>query len=134
LTPVEELADSLLGKFRAILIADNDVDLRPGAGANRIFVLKITEGSLVSGGRGGGFGERRVIKVSFFGSGGGKWEKTFETEDPSKLEAFEVPYHVTRIPVVLQDGTESMGYGVIERPLVDEFAGKANSFAEPPNP
>ena len=58
MTPLEELVSHLSGNSRAIVISRRDVDLRPGAEDNRLFVLKIGEGSLAAGGRGGGFGER----------------------------------------------------------------------------
>ncbi len=124
MTPSEEISDALSGKYRAILVASKDIDLRPGRD-NTLFIMKIAEGSLASGGRGGGFGERRVVRVSAFRSAEGKWERTFETEEEAKLASFEVPYYVSRIPLVLSDGTESMGYGVVDPSLVDEFQRKA---------
>ncbi len=124
MSPIEELAEALSGKYRAIVIADRDVDLRPSAESNKLFILKIAEGSLASGGRGGGFGERRVVRVAEFGSVSGEWSRLFESEEEPMLARFEVPYHVSRIPMVLPDGTESMGYGVIDPPLVEEFAKK----------
>ena len=124
MSPLEELAEAFTGKYRAIVIADRDVDLRTSSGLNKLFIMKIAEGSLASGGRGGGFGERKVVRVAGFALAAGKWERFFETEDESLLTKFEVPYHVSRIPLLLSDGTESMGYGVIEPPLVEEFSRK----------
>ncbi|MBI3859377.1 MAG: hypothetical protein HY296_03945 [Thaumarchaeota archaeon] len=125
MTPIEELSEALSGKYRAIVVAERDVDLRPTSGANSLFLMKIAEGSLASGGRGGGFGERRVVRVSRFDSDGKTWERVFETEDENVLQGFEVPYHVSRIPFVLADGTEAMGYGVVDPPLVADFSRKA---------
>ena len=50
MSPVEELASHLSGSSRAVVISNRDVDLRPGAEDNRLFVLKIGEGSLAAGG------------------------------------------------------------------------------------
>jgi len=118
---LEELSELLSGSARAIVIAQRDVDLRSLAGENNLFVLKIAEGSLAAGGRGGGFGERRVVSVKLFRYKDGACEKLFETEDEARASQFEVPYHVARIPLTLRDGTEAMGYGVVEPELVGNY-------------
>jgi hypothetical protein len=121
----EELATYLSGRSRVIVIAEKDVDLRPQSGDNRLFLLKITEGSSASGGRGGGFGERKVAEVLFFERRNGSWARLFRTDEEASLADFEVPYYVSRLPLTLADGTESMGYGVVEPDLVHEMARKA---------
>jgi hypothetical protein len=124
LSPIDELSDLLSGASRVIMIVERDVDLRSLGGENNLFVLKIAEGSLAAGGRGGGFGERRVVSVKLFHYRDGACEKLFETEEEPKLAAFEVPYHVARMPFVRRDGTDGMGYGVVEPDLVREYMGK----------
>jgi hypothetical protein len=121
----EELASHLSGRSRAIVIAEKDVDLRPQSGDNRLFLLKIAEGSGAAGGRGGGFGERRVAEVLFFERRNGAWARLYQTSEEASLASFEVPYYVSRLPLTLTDGTESMGYGVIEPDLVRELVRKA---------
>ncbi len=91
---------------------------------NELFILQMLEGSHAAGGRGGGFGERRVVKVMLFRSSGGSWEKLYETEDEAKVSEFEIPYYVARIPIRLADGTEAMGYGVVEPELVQKMSSK----------
>ena len=117
---LDELSELLTGGSRVVVIARHDLDLSKPA-ENALFVLKMAEGSLAAGGRGGGFGERRMVSVSFFRCAGGVWEKPFETVDPAKVEEFEVPYYVSRIPLTLRDGRESMGYGVVEAELVERY-------------
>ena len=119
-----ELVAHLAGPSRAIVIAEKDVDLRPNSGENRLFILTIGEGSLAAGGRGGGFGERKVTGAFCFELKGGAWRKAYE-ETGSKAEGFEVPYYVSRLPMTLADGTESIGYGVVEKELVVAMAAKA---------
>ncbi|HEV2226552.1 MAG TPA: hypothetical protein VGR56_07095 [Nitrososphaerales archaeon] len=121
----DELASHLSGGSRVIVIAEKDVDLRPQSGDNKLFLLKIAEGSLASGGRGGGFGERRVVEVLFFERRNGTWSRLFRTDDEAGAANFEVPYYVSRLPLTLPDGSESMGYGVVEPDLVHELVGKA---------
>jgi hypothetical protein len=122
---IEELTSHLSGKSRVIVIAEKDVDLRPQSGDNRLFLLKIAEGSLAGGGRGGGIGERKVVEVVCFELRNSVWTRLFRTDDEGTSAAFEVPYYVSRLPLTLVDGTESMGYGVVEPDLVTEFARKA---------
>lgn len=106
------------------MIATQDVDLRSLAGDNDLVLLKMVEGSLAAGGRGGGFGERRVVMVSHFHYRDGACEKLFEASDERTAGQYEVPFHVARLPVVLQDGTQAMGYGVIDPDLVRELVSR----------
>jgi hypothetical protein len=121
---LDDLLSNLSGPSRAIIIAKKDVDLRPEAGDNVLFLLKIGEGSLAAGGRGGGFGERKVIAVMCFELKGGAWKKLFQASE-DQVSSFEVPYHVSRIPMTMADGTETMGYGVVEEGLVNEMSNKS---------
>ncbi|HEY6283265.1 MAG TPA: hypothetical protein VIW22_05000 [Nitrososphaerales archaeon] len=121
----DELVSHLSGGSRVIVIAEKDVDMRPQSGDNKLFLLKIAEGSLASGGRGGGFGERRVVEVMFFERKDGTWSRPFRADDEASVANFEVPYHVSRLPLTLLDGAESMGYGVVEPDLVREMVRKA---------
>jgi hypothetical protein len=115
---LDEIATSLSGGGRVIVVSERDVDLRKGSPPNRMVFLRMTEGSLAAGGRGGGFGERRVVRVTVYGNAEGSWAKLFETEDPLKVSGYEIPYHVSRLPFFMPDGTEEMGYGVVEPELV----------------
>ena len=124
MSPLDELSELLTSTARVVVIAQSDVDLRTLAGENKIFLLKINEGSGAAGGRSGGFGQRSLAVVKLFRYANGLCEKLFETDDEAKLSDFEIPYHVARIPFTLADGTEKMGYGVIEPDLVAEFLAK----------
>ncbi len=122
---LEELTSYLIGGSRSIAISERDIALNSQSQDNRIFLLKMAEGSLAAGGRGGGFGERRVVKVLLFEQKSGAWSKTFETTDESKAGEYEIPYYVSRLPFILQDGTESVGYGVVEADLVHQMMAKS---------
>lgn len=121
---LDEIGSHLSGGSRAIVISNVDVDLRPSSGDVRFFLLKIGEGSLAAGGRGGGFGERKVTAVLCFERKDSAWSKPFEASE-SQAGGFEVPYHVSRLPMTMADGTESIGYGVVDPDLVKEMAAKA---------
>jgi hypothetical protein len=124
-----ELQSLLTGGSRVIVVADKEVDLRPSAADNLLFLLKVAEGSLAAGGRGGGFGERRVVLVASFRLSGGGWSKTYETSDESLAAGFEVPYYVSRIPMFLPDGTEAIGYGVVDPELVAQMLVKSEGLS-----
>jgi len=121
---LDELVSILTGPSRAIVIAEKDVDLRPSSEYNRIFILSIGEGSSAAGGRGGGFGERKVTAVACFELKGGGWKALFRAEGDNSAE-YEVPYHVTRIPLTMADGSDSMGYGVVDPALVEDMSKKS---------
>lgn len=124
MTASEEINSHLAGTSRAIVISEREVDLRPAAEDNRLFLLKIGEGSLAAGGRGGGFGERKVTAVFCYTRSDGAWSKVYEAAG-GEAEGFEVPYYVARLPMTLADGTESMGYGVVDSELVGDMLKKA---------
>ena len=126
---LEELSSHLSGPARAIVISQKDLDLRPGSGDNKLFVLKIGEGSHAAGGRGGGFGERKVTAVFCYELKSGEWKRLFEA-GKGDLSAYDVPYYVSRVPITLADGTESMGYGVVEPELVAEMS-KTSGMSSP---
>lgn len=130
LETVEELTSHLNGPARAVVVARGDVDLREASPDNRLFVLKIGEGSLAAGGRGGGFGERKVTAVLCFDLRGGVWSKVFEA-DEARAGLFEVPYYVSRVPFTMAAGAETMGYGVVDPELVSEFSKKAGIASSP---
>ena len=121
---LDEINSHLSGTSRAIVISDRDLDLRPASGDLRFFLLKIGEGSLAAGGRGGGFGERKVTSVLCFARRGGSWSKLFEAKE-DQAGSFEIPYYVSRLPMTMSDGAESMGYGVVDPALVSEMMAKA---------
>jgi len=124
LNALDELVASLTGQSRAIIISRRDVDLRPASGENRLFVLSIGEGSLAAGGRGGGFGERKVTAVSCYDLHHGAWSLVFRAA-PEAVSGYEVPYHVSRLPITMADGSEAMGYGVVDPELVSELSKKS---------
>lgn len=120
----EDIVALLTGGARAIVISEKDVDLRPSSGDNRLFILKVGEGSSAAGGRGGGFGERKVVAASCYELRGGEWRTLFQA-DGEGASAYEVPYHVSRLPMTMGDGSESVGYGVVEPGLVHELMERA---------
>ena len=124
LDALEELILNLSGPSRAIVIARKEVDLRLHSGENTLFVLSIGEGSLAAGGRGGGFGERKVTSVSCYELKANTWSLVYKAP-PERVGDYEVPYYVSRLPLTMADGTETMGYGVVDPELVTDLTRKS---------
>ena len=46
----------------------------------------------------------------------------------NEVAAYEVPYYVSRLPMTMADGTEAMGYGVVDPELVAEMEEGGNAL------
>jgi hypothetical protein len=91
-------------------------------GNNCLYVLELPGGSSgKAGGRIGGIGERKLIKLLCFQQHDGKWTKAFETEDLEVLERLEPPYHATGLSVFLPDGRETVVSGVVDQEFVRKY-------------
>ena len=66
-------------------------------------------------------GERKVTAVSCYDLKSGAWSLVFKAA-PESAGGYEVPYHVSRLPMIKADGSETMGYGVVDPELVAELS------------
>jgi len=130
LSAIDELAATFSGNSRVLVVSEREVDLHSLAGENHLYLLKLIEGSLAAGGRGGGLGERRIVSVTHYVYRNGACEKVFQTEEESLVAKFEVPYHVARMPMKMRDGAEQVGYGVIDPDVVKVYL-KAEGASAP---
>jgi len=121
MTGAQEFIGLLDTKGRRVLVSQELIDLRRLDSPNTIYVLQLPDGSTAAGGRGGGFGERRIIKVYHYESGEGACRKVNEFEDPEKLESLDLPYHATAFPILLPDGKEKLVSGVADPELVSSY-------------
>ncbi len=106
---------------RRVLVAERLIDLRKLDQPNEIYVLQLPDSSTAAGGRGGGFGERHVIKAYHFRCGEGICMKVAEFDDAENLESLDLPYHATAFPIVLPDGKEKLVSGVVDKELVFSY-------------
>jgi hypothetical protein len=118
----EEFIALIESKGRRVFVTDELVDLGRLDQPNEIYVLQMPDGSTAAGGRGGGFGERRVIKVYHYSCGRGECKKVGEFEDAEKIESLDLPYHATAFPIILPGGTEKLVSGVADRELASSYA------------
>ena len=122
MTPLDELVSLLNESSRRIFVAERTIEFNDAHGENCVYVLELPGASPGSaGGRVGGFGERRLIKLLCFQQHDGKWIKPFETEDLARLERLELPYHATGLSVILPDGCERVVSGVLDQEFVRKY-------------
>ena len=122
MTPLEELAQLLKEKSRRIFVAENPIDLSTSQGQNCVYVLELPGSSPGSaGGRIGGVGERKVVRLLCYRQEAGVWIKIRELSDSGELENLELPYHATGLSVLLPDKTEKVVSGVIDIEFVKSY-------------
>jgi hypothetical protein len=118
---LDDLLALLTSKGRRVYVAEKPVDLRDLNAPNTVYVLQLPDGSTAAGGRGGGFGERRIIRLYHFEYGAGSCTKIGEVEDDSKLDLLDLPYHATAMSVLDTEGTERLVSGVIDPSFVASY-------------
>ncbi len=106
---------------RRVLVAERLIDLRKLDQPNEIYVLQLPDSSTAAGGRGGGFGERHVVRAFHFRCGKGVCMKVAEFDDAENLEALDLPYHATAFPITMPDGKEKLVSGVADKDLVFSY-------------
>ena len=106
---------------RRVFVTDELIDLGKLDQPNEIYVLQMVSASTAAGGRGGGMGDRRVVKVYHFSCGHGECKKVGEVEDEGKIESLDLPYHATAFPILLPDGREKLVSGVADKTLTASY-------------
>jgi len=117
----EEFIALIQSNGRRVLVAERLIDLSKLDQPNEIYVLQLPDSSTAAGGRGGGFGERHVIKAFHFRCGKGVCMKVAEFDDAENLEALDLPYHATAFPIILPDGKEKLVSGVADKELAFSY-------------
>jgi len=119
LTALEELTQLVSETSRRIFVSQYPIDLSVPKGHNFVYVLQLPDEAFGSaGGRIGGIGERKVLKISCFKQENGNWIKLYDSDNDEKLEKFELPYHAAGLTVILPDRTERVVSGVVDQEFV----------------
>lgn len=118
---VSEFLELVNSRGRRVYVTSKQIDLRASDSHNDIYVLQLPDGSTAAGGRGGGFGERRIVKVYHFEVGEGGIRKTSEIEDDERLDALDLPYHATAMPILDIHGNEKLVSGVIDPSFAETY-------------
>jgi hypothetical protein len=106
---------------RRVFVTDDLIDLGKLDQPNEIYILQMLSASTAAGGRGGGMGDRKVVKVFHYSCGNGECKKVSETEDEGKIESLDLPYHATAFPILLPGGKEKLVSGVADKDLVASY-------------
>ncbi len=109
-------------KGRRVFVTDELIARGKLDQPNEIYILQMPDGSTAAGGRGGGMGERRVVKVFHFSCGQGECRKVAELDDAEKIESLDLPYHATAFPILLPGGKEKLVSGVADPELRRSYA------------
>lgn len=113
--------------MRCLYVSERAIDLTKPDEPNTIFVLQLPEGFRTAvGSRGGGFGERRILRVYHYVCGQGDCRKVNEIESQEMTERLELPYHAAAFPIILPDGKEKLVSGVAD---VEFVAGYRRALA-----
>lgn len=104
---------------RKLVVAQSDValDKKP---KNEIFVLMVEESRGSAGGRAAGSGHRKINKVYGF-SCDGDCSKVFETDDPQKVELFDIPYSAVAMDITLSDGMPYVVQGIVDPDFIANY-------------
>jgi hypothetical protein len=121
MTGLDEFLQLIDSKGRRVYVTDKPIDLRNLLETNTVFILQLPEGSTAAGGRGGGLGERRIVKVYHFEYGRGECQAHPEVEDAERLDMLDLPYHATAMAVLLPDGKEKLVTGVVDPDFVSTY-------------
>jgi hypothetical protein len=117
----EEFIALIESMGRRVFVTDDLIDLGRLDQPNEVYVLQMLSASTAAGGRGGGMGDRKVVKVYHFTCGRGECRKVGETEDEGKIETLDLPYHATAFPILMPDGREKLVSGVADRGLTASY-------------
>ena len=119
---LQEFINLIESQMRCVYVAERPIDLTKLDEPNTIFVLQLPEGfRTAAGSRGGGFGERRILKVYQYLCGQGDCKKVNESEDEGVTERLDLPYHAAAFPIILPDGREKLVSGVADAEFVAAY-------------
>lgn len=110
---------------RKLVVAQSDVALDKKS-RNEIFILMVEESKGSAGGRAAGSGHRRISKVYGF-SCDSSCKQVFETDDPEKVEQFDIPYSAVAMDITLSDGRPYVVQGVVDPDFIASYKAVAGS-------
>src|SRR5574341_1631668 len=101
---------------RKLVVAQSNVSL-DNKSKNEIFVLMVEESRGSAGGRAAGSGNRKISKVYGF-SCDGACSKIFETDDPQKVELFDIPYSAVAMDIKLSNDKPYVVQGIVDSDFI----------------
>jgi len=118
---LQDFLELVNARGRKVYVAEKLINLVDLDVSNSIYILQLPDGSTAAGGRGGGFGERRIVKAYHFECGGGSCTKIGEFEDEERLNSLDLPYHATAMPILDPQGNEKLVSGVVDPQFTESY-------------
>lgn len=119
---LQELVSLIQSNRRCLYVSERPIDLTRLDQPNVIFILQLPEGFATAvGSRGGGFGDRRILKVYQYSCGEGDSKKVNESESEVVTEKLDLPYHAAAFPIILPDGKQKLVSGVADAEFVEAY-------------
>ena len=104
---------------RKLVVAESDIRLDKNS-KNEIFVLMVEESKGSAGGRAAGSGHRRISKVYGF-SCDVACREVFQTDDPQKIDMFDIPYSAVAMDIILSDGQSYVVQGIVDPTFIANY-------------
>jgi len=104
----------------ALVISKNEINLNED-NDNKLYIFEFDVSGSSAGGRVGGFGQRRIIKLHVFSQHDNQIKKLLEISDIEKLNNFDMPYHVSLYPIILNNHEEIMAYNLVDSDLINQY-------------
>jgi len=124
---LDEFISLIKNQNKKILVSLYQINLQSLNDANIIFLFELQE-SNAAGGRSAGLGQRFPSSIYCFVYKGGSFIRIFESRNREVIEKFELPTFISRLPIVLPDGSKEMVYGVIDIEVVNSFSVIINQY------
>jgi hypothetical protein len=105
---------------RKLIVSSTEIDLSKKVRVD-IFFLLVQESRGSAGGRGGGSGTRRIERILGYACENGECKNIFDTEDPSMIEKFEIPYSAVAMDIKLQNGNDLVVQGIVDPVLIKDY-------------
>ena len=118
---MNEFEQILFKPQRKLVVSNRDINLAENL-ENKLFLLIVDESKSSAGGRGGGSGHRKIIRVIGFEYNSDKSiNKVFDASEEEIIEKFEIPYSAVAMDITLSDRKQFVVQGIVDPFLVQDY-------------
>jgi len=118
---LDEFVSLIKKQNKKIIVSLDHINLTKLTNPNIIFLFELQE-SYAAGGRSAGFGQRSPDYVYCFVSKNGFFTRIFKSNNHDIIDRFELPSFISRLPIVLPDGTNEVVYGVVDIETINSYS------------
>jgi hypothetical protein len=124
---LDEFVSLIKKQNKKIIVSLDQINLTKLSNPNIIFLFELQE-SYAAGGRSAGFGQRSPDYVYCFVYKNGLFTRIFKSNNRDIIDKFELPGFISRLPIVLPDGSKEMVYGVVDVETINLFSEIINRY------